>query len=75
MPISHPHAEAVYRVVAMDGGVFGVEITIPDTHPTTVTSFASEEAAEAWITAHRERVVSQVLSGRRGFRGTARSSS
>ena len=72
MPITHPHAEATYRVLALDDG-FGVEVTIPDTHPTTVTKFASEEAAEAWIAAHRERVLSQAQSGRRVFRGASRS--
>ena len=39
---THPHAEATYRVVALSGGVFGVEITIPDRSPTTVSSFATE---------------------------------
>jgi hypothetical protein len=37
-------------------GQFGVEVLIPDTHPTTVTSFATAEAAEAWIAAHKLRV-------------------
>jgi hypothetical protein len=73
MPISHPHAEATYRVLALDDGGFGVEVSIPDTHPTTVTKFASKEAAEAWIAAHRERVQSQAQSGRRAFRGATRS--
>lgn len=71
MPITHPHAEASYRIVLLDDGAFGVEVSIPDTHPTTVTSFPSQEAAEAWIAGHRERVQAQTLSGRR-FRGMAR---
>lgn len=73
MPVRHPHAEATYRVLALDDGVFGVEVNIPDTHPTMVTKFASREAAEAWITAHRDRVQSQMESNRRVFRGAARS--
>ncbi len=71
MPISHPHAEATYRILTLDDGSFGVEISIPETHPTTVTKFASREAAEAWINGHRERVQSQTQSSR-GFRRAMR---
>ena len=53
MPKIHPHAEASYRVLPLNDGSFGVEVTIPDSHPTTVTKFDSSEAAEAWISAHR----------------------
>jgi hypothetical protein len=66
---THPHAEANYRVVPLDDGSFGVEVSIPDSQPTTVTKFDSEDAAEAWITSHRERVQSQTQIGR-GFRGS-----
>jgi len=59
MTRTHPHAEASYKVIALDDGSFGVEVSIPDSHPTTVTSFASEQAAEAWIGSHRRRVQSQ----------------
>jgi hypothetical protein len=61
---SHPHAEAVYRIVPLDSGAFGVEVTIPDSYPTTVSSFASEAAAEAWIEQNKERVRSQSLVGK-----------
>ena len=53
MPKTHPHAEASYRVLPLNDGSFGVEVTIPDSHPTTVTKFDSSEAAEAWISAHQ----------------------
>jgi hypothetical protein len=66
---THPHAEATYRVVPLDDGSFAVEVSIPDSQPTTVTKFDSEDAAEAWITSHRERVVSQSQIVR-GFRGS-----
>jgi hypothetical protein len=68
---THPYAEANYRVLPLDDGSFGVEVSIPDSNPTTVTKFASEEAAEAWISGHRERVLSQGQGGR-GFRGSPR---
>ena len=63
MPKIHPHAEATYRVIALGNGSFGVEVTIPDSHPTTVTMFKSETDAEAWIAEHRRRVASQAQSG------------
>ena len=49
MARTHPHAEASYKVIAFEDGTFGVEVSIPDSSPTIVTPFASEEAAEAWI--------------------------
>jgi hypothetical protein len=63
MARTHPHAEASYKVIAFEDGSFGVEVSIPDSNPTVVTTFASEEAAEEWITAHRRRVRSQAESG------------
>jgi len=52
----HPHAHASYRVVRRPDRTFAVEVTIPDTHPTTVSSFPSAVEAEAWIAAHKGRV-------------------
>ena len=56
MEKAHPHAEATYRVMPLDGGAFGVEVVIPDTHPTMVTGFNSQQAAEAWIANHEQQV-------------------
>ena len=56
MARTHPHAEASYRVVSLPGGSFGVEVKIPDSYPTTVSTFESEAAAEAWIDKHKSRV-------------------
>lgn len=69
---THPHVEASYRVLTFDDGSFGVEVSIPDSNPTTVSRFDTNEAAEAWITAHRERVQSQTNAGR-GFHPSVRS--
>ena len=52
----HPHAEANYRVISLPGGLFGVEVSIPPNHPTTVSKFATEADAEAWIANHKNRV-------------------
>ena len=59
MPHAHPHAEATYRVIPFGDVSFAVEVSIPDSHPTTVSRFDSEAAAEAWIAAHRQRVEAQ----------------
>ncbi len=71
MPKTHPHAEASYRILALDDGSFAVEVSIPDSNPTTVTKFDSLDAAEAWISGHRGRVQSQTQSGR-WFRAAGR---
>jgi hypothetical protein len=72
MPRTHPHAEATYRTIPVDGGLFGVEVSIPDSHPTKVSPFKTKADAEAWITEHRHRVESQTQSGRQFRRaGTA----
>jgi hypothetical protein len=56
---THPYAEAVYRVVELSGGGFGVEVKTPESNPATVTRFETEVAAEAWIARNKQRVVEQ----------------
>lgn len=65
----HPHAEATYRVIPYQDDKFAVEVLVPDTQPATVSAFASESAAEAWIAEHQRRVQSQAQIGR-GFRNS-----
>jgi hypothetical protein len=60
---THPHAEATYEVVLLDTGGFGVKVSIPDTNPTTVSSFDTVAAAEAWIASHKTRIHAQSQSG------------
>ena len=43
----HPHADAVYRIIETPERAYGVEVAIPDSSPAFVTSFATEDAAEA----------------------------
>ena len=64
MPRTHPHAEASYRVIPRENGSFVVEVSIPDSYPTTVSVFKTEADAEAWIAQHRRRVQTQTQSGR-----------
>ena len=67
MTRTHPHAEASFRVIPFDNGLFGVEVSIPDSHPTRVSTFKTKADADAWIAEHRRRVEAQTGSGR-GFR-------
>ena len=70
MPKTHPHAEATYRVIPLEDGSFGVEVSIPENYPTTVKPFGTEADAEAWIAEHRRRIQSENKPGR-GFRRSA----
>ena len=63
MSRTHPHAEASYRVIPLENGSFGVEVSIPDSNPTTVSLFKTEADAEAWIAEHQRRVQTQTQSG------------
>ena len=72
MPKTHPHAEATYRVIPFENGSFGVEVSIPDSHPTRVSMFKTEAEAEAWIAEHRRQVESQTQSGRQLRRSSGR---
>jgi hypothetical protein len=56
MAKEHPHAEATYRVVPQQDLTFGVEVSVPGCFPAMVTSFATEQTAEAWIADYKRRV-------------------
>ena len=58
MALKHPHAEATYRIVPLKDKAYGVEVAIPDSSPAMVTSFATEEAAQAWIAEHKRQAES-----------------
>jgi|GEM_PF-1243811 predicted metal-dependent hydrolase len=68
---THPHAGATYRVIVFADGSFGVEVSIPNSEPTTVSRFVTEADAEAWIAEHRQRVQEQAQPGG-WFRNSAR---
>jgi hypothetical protein len=61
---THPHADATYRVIPLDDGSFGVEVSIPENYPTTISKFAAEADAAAWITEHQRLVHSENELGR-----------
>jgi hypothetical protein len=60
MAKEHPHAEATYRVVPHEDLTFGVEVKVPGSFPAMVTSFASEQTAEAWIADYKRRVAENI---------------
>ncbi len=62
----HAHADATYRVVPQNDTTFGVEVTVLETHPAMVTSFATETDAETWIADHKRRVKEHVTRTRWG---------
>jgi len=56
---THPYAAAVYEIVVLAPGDFGVKVSTSGASPATVSSFETLAAAEAWIAAHKRRVESQ----------------
>jgi len=64
----HPHIAATYQVVP-HGRTFGVEVSIPDTFPTVVSSFATKADAEAWID-HRKGEVAKGYPSRARLRSS-----
>ena len=46
---------------------FGVRVAIPDTYPTTISSFATEALANAWIAEHRAKAASGESIRRKRF--------
>jgi hypothetical protein len=61
MAKEHPHADASYRVVPQKDMTYGVEVAVPGSYPALVTSFTTEQNAEAWIAKHKRRVTEGVF--------------
>jgi len=55
----HRYAGATYRVYRIDGGAFGIEVTIEDELPIKITSFPTRAAANRWIAEHKATVERQ----------------
>ena len=43
--MTHAHAGATYHTVPLKDGSFGVQIVIPGSYPTTMSSFSTEAKA------------------------------
>jgi hypothetical protein len=68
MAKEHPHTGASYRILPQENSTYGVEVSVPGAFPALVTSFATEESAEVWITGHKRRVAENAAP--RGFMQT-----
>src|SRR5262249_25957281 len=49
---------ATYRILQQADRTYGVEVSIPGSHPTLVTGLATKEAANSWIARHQEQIAS-----------------
>lgn len=61
MTLTHPHAEATYKLITLRDGTFSVEVTIPETGPTKVSGFDTQAKAEAWIERHKANIATGTL--------------
>ena len=69
MVIKTRNSEAIFRIFSQDDSSYAIEVVIPDSSPTTVSSFPSEAAAEKWIAGYKARVEAEDGRGRRTFYG------
>ena len=59
---THPYADAIYEIVPLAAGGFGVKISIQDTSQQR-SAGSTEAAAEGWIDSHKSRVQAQSRPG------------
>jgi hypothetical protein len=69
MDHKHPHAEATYKIIRLKDLAWGVEVAIPDSYPTTITSFATEAEAGRWIAVHKQKAAEGPRLPRRRYGG------
>jgi hypothetical protein len=54
--LEHPHLGATYKIIRMKDKSYGVEVSIPDAFPATVTGLATRADAERWIERHKNEI-------------------
>ena len=69
MNIKSRNSEATFRIFSRDDARFAIEVEIPESPPTIVSSFDTEQAAELWIEAYKKRVVESQTRRPGSFRG------
>lgn len=72
MVLKNRNCEAVFRIFAQDDSSYAIEVVVPDSSPTTVSSFPTEAAAEKWIVGYKARVEADDGRPRRSFHGRPR---
>jgi hypothetical protein len=64
----HPHAGAIYTIIARDDGVFEIEVTLPGAGSlVTITCLRTRAAADRWIARHQEAIAAGAPEKRRSF--------
>ena len=56
MNIKNRNCDATFRIFTRDDASFAIEVEVPESPPTTVSSFDTAHAAEQWIEAFKKRV-------------------
>ena len=56
MSIAETTPTTTFRIFLQDDKSYGIEVTIQDSFPTTVKSFATEADAENWIANYQTRM-------------------
>jgi len=56
MNIKNRNSDATFRIFCRDDASFAIEVEVPDSPPTIVSSFDTAQAAELWIEAFKKRV-------------------
>jgi hypothetical protein len=70
MANSLPKPDPTFRVFSKSDSTYGVEISIEGTEPTSVTPFATEEAANNWIAGYQKQLAAPPAPrGRRSWAG------
>jgi hypothetical protein len=72
MVLKNRNCEAVFRIFAQDDSSYAIEVVVPESSPTTVSSFPTQDAAEKWIVGYKARVEADDGRGRRTFHGRPR---
>jgi hypothetical protein len=64
----HPHAGAIYEIIAREDGAFEIDVKLPGASAiVTVMCLRSRAKAERWIARHREAIAAGAPDKRRTF--------
>jgi len=64
----HPHAGAVYTIIAREDGVFVIEVTLPGAGSLiTITCLRNRAEADRWIARHQAAIAAGAPGTRRTF--------
>ena len=70
----HPHAGAIYKIIAREDGAFEVDTAFPGASAVvTVTCLRTRADAERWIARHQEAIAAGAPDKRRSFFRPAKS--